>query len=193
MSRRIGLSASKLRTNPIHRGRLVQDRILCKVVPLPDASLFEQIQKVQQSIPPTATVKERANSHRNSGSVCYGCHQYMDPIGLGLEGFDMFGRLRRAYADTGLPVETDSELLGKPFKTFAELNSMLAALPEFQSCAAQKLTIYATRRLVDTHIDGPLLEYLTFADDGKAPTLREMVLRLVVSKAFTQVDHGASR
>jgi hypothetical protein len=186
-------SSSPLKTSPIHRGRLVQDRLLCKVVPPPDSSLFEQIQKVSASIPASATVKERLEQHRKAGEACQGCHEYMDPIGLGLEGFDQRGRLRRAYADSGKEVEVASNLLGKPFQSFGELNSMIAALPDYQRCAAEKLSVYSLRRVVDARgsaEDVALLDYLGHAEGGKPPSIKDMVLRLVKSKAFRSVNHA---
>lgn len=190
----LSLSASALKTSAIHRGRLVQDRLLCKVVPPPDAALFEQIQKVSQSIPATASVKERLEQHRAAGAACFGCHQYMDPIGLGLEGFDQHGKLRNAYADTGKPVEVESNLLGKPFSTFSQLNAMLAELPDYQRCTAQKLTIYSVRRIVDASspADADLIAYLSQSVDQKPPSVREMVMRLLMSKAFRRVKHGGA-
>lgn len=191
----LSLSSSPLKTSPIHRGRLVQDRLLCKVIPPPDSALFEQIKKVSESIPANASVKERLESHRNAGAACAGCHEYMDPIGLGLEGFDMRGRLRNAYADTGRPVETESNLLGRPFSRFSELNSMVAALPDYHRCAAEKLTVYSTRRIIDaaSKPDGDLLTYLTHPVDDEPPSLRTMITRLVMSKTFRQVNHGAAK
>lgn len=189
----LSLSANPLRTSAIHRGRLVQDRLLCKAIPPPDSALFEQIQKVQSSIPPTASVKERLEAHRKSADVCFGCHQYMDPIGLGLEGFDMHGKLRNAYADTGKKVEVESTLLDKPFKTFGQLNQMVSDLPDYQRCAAEKLAVYSARRIVNagTPSDADLLAYLSHPQGGKPPTIRTMVTRLVTSNAFRKVNHGA--
>lgn len=186
------ISSSPLKTSPIHRGRLVQDRLLCKVVAPPDSSLFEQIQKVSASIPANASVKERLEQHKNASDACKGCHEYMDPIGLGLEGFDQRGRLRRAYADSGREVEVASNLLGKPFETFNELNAMIAALPDYQRCASEKLSVYGLRRVVDgkTPEDTALLDYLGHAEGGKPPSIKEMVLRLVKSKAFRSVNHA---
>ena len=189
----LSVSSSPLKTSPIHRGRLVQDRLLCKVVPPPDSSLFEQIQKVSASIPANASVKERLEQHKNAGDACKGCHEYMDPIGLGLEGFDQKGRLRRAYADSGKEVEVASNLLGKPFSSFNELNGMIAALPDYQRCAAEKLSVYGLRRVVDARgnaEDIALLDYLGHAEGGKPPSIKDMVLRLVKSKAFRSVNHA---
>ena len=187
----LSLSATPLKTSAIHRGRLVQDRLLCKVVPPPSSELFEKIQMVSASIPATATVKQRLEQHRQAGEACMGCHQFMDPIGLGLEGFDQHGRLRSAYAD-GKPVETDSNLLGTPFAKFGQLNDMIAELPDYQKCAAEKLTVYTTRRIVDvkTPSDADLIAYLTHPQGDRPPSVREMILRLVTSKAFRKVTHA---
>lgn len=191
----LSLSATPLKTSPIHRGRLVQDRLLCKVIPPPDSALFEQIQKVSSAIPANASVKERLETHRKAGPACQGCHEYMDPLGLGLEGFDMRGRLRNAYSDSGRPVETDSFLLGRPFKRFNELNAMVAELPDYHRCAAEKLTVYSTRRIIDgkSKADGDLLTYLTHPVDGKPPSVRTMIKRLVTSTTFRKVNHGAAK
>lgn len=191
----LSLSATPLKTSAIHRGRLVQDRLVCRVVPPPDSALFEKIQMVSQSIPATASVKERLEAHRSAGQACFGCHEYMDPIGLGLEGFDQRGRLRNAYAESGKPVETESNFLGTPFKRFSELNQMLSDLPDYQKCAAEKLAVYSTRRIVDTKAiaDGDLVTYLTQPVDGKPPSVRRMIVRLVTSKAFRKVNHGAAK
>jgi hypothetical protein len=187
------LSATPLKTSPMHRGRLVQDRLLCKVIPPPDSALFEQIQAVTASIPATATVKQRVEMHRSAGAACQGCHEYMDPIGIGLEGFDMVGKVRTTYADTGMKVETDSTILGTPFATFGELNQVLSGLPEYGRCAAEKLSVFSLRRILDgtSPADGALLEYLSFPDGDRPPSIRTMVLRLVTSKAFRTVNHGA--
>jgi hypothetical protein len=191
----LSASATALKTSAIHRGRLVQDRLVCKVVPPPDSALFEKIQMVSQSIPQTATVKERLAAHRNAGEACFGCHEYMDPIGLGLEGFDQRGRLRNAYAETGKPVETDSNFLGAPFAKFSELNQMIADLPDYQRCAAEKLTVYSTRRVLDAKstADADVLAYLTHPEGDKPPSMRAMIVRLVTSKTFRKVNHGAAK
>jgi hypothetical protein len=185
------LSATPLGTKPIHRGRVVQDRLLCKIVPPPDSTLFKEIQSVIASIPATATVKERLETHRTHGAACQGCHQYMDPIGLGLEGFDQEGRTRTQY-DSGAPIETDGDLLGKPFANFAQLNQMLAELPEFERCTAEKLAVFGLGRVLDgadLPADAALLDYLSFREGGQAPSVREMLLRLVRSSAFLRVVH----
>ena len=135
-------SNSTAETSPIRRGRWVQGRLLCKTIPPPPPELAAQISASAMSIPATATVKERLAMHHNAGPACNGCHQFMDPIGLGMEAFDPLGRKRTVYPD-GRPVETDSALFGTPFKGFEDLNDLLAAMPDVQRCAGEKLAVHA--------------------------------------------------
>jgi hypothetical protein len=56
-----------------------------------------------------------------------GCHQTIDPIGFGLENFDVLGRWRERD-DTGAPVDATGELPGKlRFRTPADLKTIVAA------------------------------------------------------------------
>jgi hypothetical protein len=185
------LSSTRLKTDPIHRGRLVQDSLLCKDIPMPDAALADEIAAAQAKLPATATPKQQLEAHRKAGPACFGCHQYMDPIGIGLEGFDQLGKVRTVYADTGKPVETDSTLLGKPFANFAEMNQLIHEMPEFTRCTARRLAVFALGRIVEEDAPGDvaLLDYLSFAERGQPPTLRAMTLRLVQSRAFQRVVH----
>lgn len=186
------LSASPQGTKPIHRGRLLQDRLLCKAVSPPSSELFAQIQATSAMIPSTATVKERLEQHR-SNPACSSCHQYMDPIGLGLEGFDQYGKVRTVYADTNYPVETDTFIFDKAFSTVPELNAILASMPEYRRCASEKIAIYSLKRVVHgaEGSDKAILDALSFEAEGKVPSFRQIVLRLVQSNAFLKVNHGA--
>jgi hypothetical protein len=185
-------TSTPVKTSPIRRGRYVQGRILCKTLPTPGPELFEQIKAVANSIPATATVKERMTQHRTASEICQTCHQYMDPIGLGLEGFDPRGRLRTVYdGDPTKPVETDSTLLGKPFQTFQELNELLLMLPDVHRCVAEKVAIYALGRVLDTQqeADKDLVNYLSGTGEGPEPSFRTLIRRMVTSNAFLKVNH----
>ncbi len=187
------LSATSLGTKAMHRGRMVQDRFLCKSIPPPDSALFEKIQAASAAVPKDASVKERLRMHREAGEACFGCHQYMDPIGLGLESFDEVGKVRATYADTQKPVETDSDILGTPFATANEMIAILSKMPEFRQCASEKLSMYALKRVIFAggKEDAALLAYLGLEIGGKPVGVREMIFRLVNSKAFLKVNHGA--
>jgi hypothetical protein len=174
-------TSTKTLTSPIRRGRYVQGRLLCS-----------QIADVSSRIPADATVKQRMNLHKTSAPVCLSCHQYMDPIGLGLESFDQRGQRRTVYPD-GRKVETDSELLGKPFQTAEELNTLLFALPEVRSCIAEKLAIHGLGRVIGTTgADADLVAYLSRPVAGKEPSFRQLIQRMVSSVAFRTVSQEKS-
>lgn len=186
-------SSSLHETSPIRRGRWVQERLLCKTVPPPPAALADQIRAATLALPANATVKETLQFHRTAGAACNGCHQFMDPIGLGLEGFDPLGRKRTVY-DDGRPVETDSTLFDVPFKNFEEMNDLLAANPDVQRCAGEKMAIHALGRVISTSgRDADLVTYLSSleANAGRAMTFQDIMVKLVRSVAFRKVVHGA--
>lgn len=184
----LSLTSTPTKTSPQRRGRWVQGRLLCKTIPPPDAALFAQIAAVTASIPATATVKERVDQHRNAGEVCASCHQYMDPIGLGLETFDQRGQKRAYYDQAAMyPVETDSELLGEPFETFDELNGMLAVMPDINDCMAEKLVIHGLGQMLTPRADQGLIDNLAANVGGHEPSFADMIARLVVSAPFRHV------
>ena len=77
-------------TSPTQRGILVQTRLLCNVVQPPPANV-----NVDQPPPATASAckLDRYAAHRSVAS-CGVCHNNLDPIGTGLEQYDIGGKFR---------------------------------------------------------------------------------------------------
>ena len=77
-------------TSPTQRGIFVQTRLLCNTILPPPANV-----NVDQPPPVTASgcKLDRYDAHRVSPS-CASCHDKLDPIGYGLENYDIGGRLR---------------------------------------------------------------------------------------------------
>ena len=183
----LSLTSTPAKTSPTRRGRWVQGRLLCKTIPPPGPELLEQITAASASIPADATVKQRVDAHRQAGPACAGCHQYMDPIGLGLETFDMQGKTRLYYDQAATrPVETASELLGKPFATFAELNELLAAMPDVNTCLAEKMVIHGLGQM-PSEVDEGLIFALSAKVDGHDPSFADLVERFVTSTPFRRI------
>jgi hypothetical protein len=132
-------------TSPTQRGIFVQTRLLCNTIDPPPANV-----NVDQ--PPgmgddAACKIERYAEHRAS-STCAGCHNLVDPVGFGLEAYDVGGRFRthddgnEACAITG-----DGELPG--YGTFngpAELGERLVASGELERCFVQHWLDFAVGR-----------------------------------------------
>src|SRR5690606_15688832 len=78
-------------TSPTQRGIFVRTRLLCQTVPSPPVTVdVDQPPGVDAT---GACKAERYRAHREQ-SGCAECHSLFEPIGLGLENFDMAGRYR---------------------------------------------------------------------------------------------------
>jgi hypothetical protein len=131
-------------TSPTQRGIFVQTRLLCNTIDAPPANV-----NVDQ--PPgsddAACKSERYREHRASPS-CAGCHADLDPIGFGLEEYDVGGRLRTH--DDGheeCVISGEGELPGYgTFRGPGELAQKLVDSGELSQCFVQHLLSYAIGR-----------------------------------------------
>jgi hypothetical protein len=119
-------------SSPVHRGKLVRERLLCQILPPPPAGLVIQ----PPPLDPTQTTRERYASH-SSVEPCQGCHRLMDPIGLSFEHFDGIGRFRAD--DNGKPIDARGEILDSKnsdgtFDGVSELIDQLDASPDVEAC-----------------------------------------------------------
>jgi hypothetical protein len=110
------------RTSPVKRGAWVLDRVLGQKPPTPPADVPALEQQDANAI--GLNLRQRTERHR-ADPACMGCHQTIDPIGFGLENFDVVGRWRERD-DTGSPVDAVGELPGKQrFSTPSDLKRIL--------------------------------------------------------------------
>jgi hypothetical protein len=109
----------------------------------------------------------------------------MDPIGFGLESYDLAGRYRAH--DDGFPectISGDGELAGVgTFNGPAELGDLLVGADVLDACAVRQLYRYAMGRAPDGD-DEALIGSLAdrFADDGHR--FDGLLLALVADPAF---------
>jgi hypothetical protein len=69
------------------------------------------------------SVREKLTQHR-ANPACAGCHSRIDPLGFGLDNFDVIGRWRDE--DAGNPVDSSGELPdGKKFQGPDQLKAVL--------------------------------------------------------------------
>lgn len=168
-------------TSPTQRGLFVRTRLLCQQIPNPPAD-------VEADQPPgdqDALCKyDRYEQHRTSTS-CAGCHDQMDPIGFGLENYDIAGRFREH--DDGLPecqIEGQGAVVGfGEFSGPAELGRMLVDEGLVQPCAARQFFQFAVGRAPEVG-EARALSALAerFEDQGYA--FDELILSFVGSDAF---------
>lgn len=99
------ITSFPLRTSPVLRGRWVLESLLGDKVPPPppDAPALEETAEATSDL----TFREQLEKHRTKAE-CASCHEKMDPLGLGLENFDVLGRWRDS--DRGLPIDNKGVL-----------------------------------------------------------------------------------
>jgi hypothetical protein len=131
------------RTSPTRRGKWVSENLLCVVIP-PPPPMIPQLDPPSTTAP--TSVRERLAQHRAKGSTCNGCHQFIDPIGFGLEHFDAVGRWRDT--DNGVAIDATGNVPGSnaPFDGAVSLATAVGADPRFLDCMIRKLMTYAVGR-----------------------------------------------
>jgi hypothetical protein len=167
------------RTAPTLRGHFVRERILCGTVPPPPPNVPPIDDSNNAMVP--QTLRQKLEEHRKN-PACSGCHQMMDPIGLGMEDFDRYGR-PRTVDDQGAPIDDTGDLDGKSFHGARELDEMLAGDPRTMSCLVTQLYRYASAR-VETPEEEIVLQQIDkgFADGGYR--LKQLITTLVTSDGF---------
>ena len=168
-------------TSPTQRGIFVQTRLLCNVVQPPPANV-----NVDQ--PPPATTSacklDRYAAHRSTAS-CGACHSNLDPIGIGLEQYDIGGKFRThddGHAEC--PLDGAGTLPG--YGTFngpAELGRKLIDSGKLEHCFLEHLLRYALGRGLYPGEQGAvdaLGTQFTAADES----LTETLLAYVASDRF---------
>jgi len=128
-------------SSPVHRGRLVRERMLCQTLPPPPPGINAQ----PPTPDPRTSLRTQYATHA-SNRPCVDCHRLMDPIGFGFEFFDGVGRYRTM--ENGAAVDARAEVLGTDATNGAAADTRalvdrLAASPEVHDCFARQLFRYA--------------------------------------------------
>ncbi len=164
-------------TSPVKRGKWVLDQLLCIPPPPPPPGV---------EVPPIepgegGTMREQLEQHR-ADPVCAGCHNLMDPIGLGLENYDPIGRYR--LADGGGTIDASGELPdGQTFSTGMELVDALANGEHYAECTVEHTMTYALGREVGTE-DNPHIDEIVADWEAGGMTLRSLLVALVTNDTF---------
>ncbi|MBL9105710.1 MAG: DUF1592 domain-containing protein [Myxococcales bacterium] len=170
-------------SSPIHRGKLVRERLLCQDMPPPPPALDTSPPPVD----PTLSTRERYTQH-SADPTCAGCHARIDPIGFGFEYYDPVGRLRST--DGSHAIDASGEILltdnsNGPFDGAEELAALLAGSPDVEACYALQWARFAVGSADGSELQCVQSELTTaFAEaEGRLDTL---VLALVGTRFFRE-------
>lgn len=170
-------------TSPTQRGILIAERLQCDPIPQPPPEV-DSDNPPGNPDDPTACKEDRYAAHREIAS-CAGCHGLMDPIGLGLESYDIGGVFRTT--DLGKPecvISGQGELPGVgEFSGPAELADRLIESGKLERCVAQHYLSYvAGRELGGDEAAAIDALHLAFSEQGY--DFRQMMIDYVASEAF---------
>jgi hypothetical protein len=139
----LAISSLPHRTSPVLRGKWVREALLGSPPPPPppDVPPLEEAKNTESS----QTIRELLEQHRRN-PACASCHDHIDPIGFGLENFDMLGRWRTE--ESGKPVDAQGELPdGTKFDGPEELKRVLLdQKDDFVRYLTKKMLGYALGR-----------------------------------------------
>jgi hypothetical protein len=173
------------RTAPTLRGLFVYSRLLCGTIapPPPNIPPLEAMTSTEPQ-----TIREKLAGHATN-PACAGCHTVMDPIGLGMEDFDRYGR-HRTTEDNGLPINDEGKLAGKTFHGARELGELLANDPRTPQCLVKQVYRYASARL-ETPEEQIVLDQIGKAFTDASYAFQPLVLALVQSDGFRYLKSEA--
>jgi hypothetical protein len=181
--------------DPIHRGERVRVQLLCDELSPPDADSLPP-GSLEDPLPdPTKSTRQRVEE-KTAGAVCTGCHQWINPLGFAMEGFDGLARLRsteKIFDDQGellaeVPIDArvDPQLVEVGVTTIdgaAELASALAQEPKANACLAERWLEFTSARTLPEQ-DACGLEPMTERLLGEEGSIIGMISRFTELPSF---------
>jgi hypothetical protein len=170
------------RTSPVLRGKWVMEVLIGMPPPPPPPNVPTLDETADGKGGKPLTTRERMELHRKN-PTCNTCHQYMDPLGLSLENFDVTGKFR--YRENGILLDTQGKMYdGTHVSTLPSLlgGLMKRPIPLVRSFT-ENMMAYALGRRVEDY-DQPTVRAITreaAADNYKIASIVSAVVR---SSAF---------
>ena len=170
------------RTSPVLRGKWVMEVLLGTPPPAPPPNVptLEETNGAKDGV--QLTTRQRMEIHR-ANPTCKSCHQFIDPIGLALDNFDVTGKMR--YRENGALLDTRGQLYdGTMVSTPVELSNALLARPlPLLRTFTENLMAYSLGRRVE-EFDQPTIRSIVRDAEKKNYKFSAFVMGVVNSKAF---------
>lgn len=136
------------RTSPVLRGKWIMEVLMDMPPPPPPPNVPTLDETADGKDGHPLTTRERMEIHRKN-PTCKTCHQYMDPIGLSLDNFDVTGKWR--YRENAMLLDTRGNLYdGTPVSSPEDLVTALLKRPiPLVRAFTENLMAYALGRRVE--------------------------------------------
>lgn len=169
------------RSSPVLRGAWVLETLLGTPVPSPPADIPALPKKVSSK--DSKTFREKLEKHRDNAS-CAACHDLIDPIGFGLDNYDLLGRWRDK-TENGKPVDATGILpSGEKFAGPVELKKiLLERKQEFARHFSRKVLGYALGRSLEDP-DSCTIESLVTSLEENDYHFQTLIEQIVISTPF---------
>ena len=176
------LTSMANRTSPVLRGKWVMEVILNAPPPPPppDVPALEATDDTEDGR--FLTTRQRMEKHREN-PTCYACHQFMDPMGLALDNFDVTGKWR--IRENGMALDTRGVLYdGTPLASPSDLSDALLGRPiPFVRGFAANLMAYALGRRIE-YYDQPTVRAISREAEANGYRMSSFIMSVVTSDQF---------
>ena len=153
------VTANGTYTSPVTRGAWIMERILGTPPEPPPENVAGLVPDTRGA----TTIREQLAKHRNI-DTCASCHEEIDPLGFGLENFDVIGGYRERYRLSGWARDAEQIVVsgrkiylgkkvdsadvlfdGRKFQNIDEFKKLLLAdKDQIARALAERLLTYAT-------------------------------------------------
>ena len=170
------------RTSPVLRGKWVMEVLMGSPPPPPPPNVPDLEKTGEAKEGRLLTTRERMELHRDNAS-CRSCHQFIDPIGLALDNFDVMGRWR--IRENGSALDTRGDFYdGTKITNPNELQQALLKRPvPLMRAFTQNLMAYALGRRVEWY-DAPTVRRIEATARTSNYRVQDVILGVVKSDAF---------
>ena len=170
------------RTSPVLRGKWVMEVLIGMPPPPPPPNVPTLDETTDGKDGRPLTTRERMEIHRKN-PTCNACHQYMDPIGLSLDNFDVTGKWR--YRENGVALDTKGRMYdGTPVTSPSDLTLALLKRPiPLVRSFTENLMAYALGRRVENY-DQPTIRAIARDAQANGYRVSSFIRGVVNSNAF---------
>ena len=172
-------------TSPTLRGMAVRLRLMCQEIPPPPPNVDDSVPPPPEDGEGPICKTERFAAHTEQAS-CANCHQFMDPIGWGLERYDHTGAFRTVEAVVPSCTIDGEGAVGElgPFNGPGELGQLLAGSEPLGRCAATQLYRFTMGRTELDDADEALIEAILSKTGTQDYALHELIVGVVSDPSF---------
>src|SRR5688572_9500603 len=170
------------RTSPVLRGKWVMEVLIGMAPPPPPPGIPDLEETADNQDGRPLTTRERMEIHRRD-PTCKTCHQYMDPIGLALDNFDVTGKWR--YRENGMVLDTRGTMYdGMAINTPMDLQRSLLSRPlPLVRAFTENLMAYAVGRRTEDY-DQPTVRQIVKDAASADYRMSAFIIGVVKSPAF---------